>query len=309
MNRTLIFAGLGALATALLVAMLISASIGGKKSNATEVLVATKDMSIGSAIDANNTRWQKWPNASAIPGVIIRDKVKEDDWKEQKIRRALVKGEPITEGALVREIKGSYLAAALEPGMRAVSIDVKAASGVAGFLSPGDRVDVILTYHTRMDTNNAQIGAALLAGEDGMLERASETIVQNARVMAADQDAAGNQAGGERKAKVNKTVTIEVTPKEAEMLVIGTEMGELHFSLRQLGDVTKIDPTASPTTDVTTAKVLREQLKDIGRFDNPNNSQVRVYTPNEVNVIKVIPSDLLGSKDGSKESKAGDIQQ
>ncbi len=292
MNRTLVFAAAGAFGTALLMAIIISASMGGgkEKSPAREILVAAKDLPVGAPLTDSAVRWQKWPDAATIPGALVRDKVKEDEWKEQKLRRSLTAGEPVTSGALVREIKGSYLAASLDEGMRAIAIDVKAASGVAGFLSPGDRVDVILIYRARVGGGD-QLAAA--ATESGLLEKASETIVENVRVMATDQDSLGNTAGGERKAKVNKTVTLEVTPKDAEKIAVATEMGSLHLALRQLGDNSSRRGQSVGTTDLGAAESLRRSIQETG--GGGGTGRVRVYSGAEVQEIKIVPNAGSGA--------------
>lgn len=284
MNRTLVFASVGAVATALLVAMLIGGG-SGKKSDTPkkEILVATKDIALGSELTASNARWQKWPDDATVPGALYRNLVKDEDWKQQKIRRALTKGEPVTEGALVREVKGSYLAAALEPGMRAVSIDVKAASGVAGFLSPNDRVDVILVYTVRMN------GADSTKLQEFIMERASETIIEDARILATDQDAAGN-TGTDRKAKVNKTVTLEVTPEGAEKLALGAQLGDIHLSLRQLGDKTLANQKTKPVvTDVSMNKIMQHAIKlnNENSFEKPIG-QIRFYGNNDAHTVPIV---------------------
>ena len=284
MNRTLVFASVGALATALLVAMLLSAAMGKKsKEPVNEILVATKDLPIGTSLNSSNAHWQKWPSGASVPGALYHGKVKDEDWKDQKIRRALTEDEPITEGSLVRQIKGSYLAAALEPGMRAVTMDVKAASSVAGFVAPGDRVDVILTYSVRVNADTSQHQLQEL-----VVEKASETILQNLRVLATDQDSTGGNSG-ERKAKISKTVTLEVTKEGAEKLALASQIGEVSLAMRQLGD-TKIDETLDhPVTDVTTGKILKKAIDLRNKSDSPTGG-VRVYTNNGVQVVPVVQS-------------------
>lgn len=282
MNKTLVFAFAGALATALLAAMLLSAAFGNKsKAPVQETLVAARDLPIGTSLNKNNVRWQKWPQG-AVPGALIRDKVTENDWKEQKIRRVLTDGEPVTQGALVREVKGSYMAATLEKNMRAVSIDVKAASGVSGFLAPNDRVDVILTYDVRVRSdNNAN------ALQELVLEKASETVLQNLRVLATDQDADGMD--GERKAKVSKTVTLEVSKEGAEKLALAGSMGELHLALRQLGDEKiAVAKATQHVTDVTMGGVLHDAVQRRNNLEGGGGgSSVRVYSGNSVTQVPV----------------------
>lgn len=283
MNRTLIFASVGALATALLVAMLLSASMSGKsKETVQEILVASEDINIGSKLTTSNAHWQKWPDGASVPGALYRDKVKDADWQDQKIRRSMTKDEPITDASLVHDIKGSYLAAALDPGMRAVSIDVKqAASGVGGFVAPGDRVDVILTYNVRVSSDATQNQIQQL-----VVEKASETILQNLRVLATDQDTDGAD-NADRKAKISKTVTVEVTKEGAEKLALAAQLGDISLSMRQLGDNNIDDTMDHPVTDVTTGKILKRAIEMRNNGANPS-AGVRVYTNNGVQVVPVI---------------------
>ena len=87
---------------------------------------------------------------------------------------ASLPNQPVTRGALIRPGERGFLAAALAPGMRAVTVAVSATSGVAGFVFPGDRVDIVLTQEVE-------------GGGDGAALRVSETIIRNIRVLAVDQ--------------------------------------------------------------------------------------------------------------------------
>ncbi len=282
MNRTVLFAGIGALGTALLVAMLLSALLGDKKKSAvpeTEVLVASRDLIIGSELTASNTRWQKWPG-TPVSGALVKDAVKDEDWQKQKIRRPLTEGEPVTQGALLKDTKGSLLAARLEKGMRAVSIDVKAASGVSGFLSPDDRVDVMLTYTMRVSSNSNDN-----ALQEIVMEKGSETILENVRVLATDQDAEGAVAG-EQKAKVSKTITLEVTKEGAEKLALATQMGEIHLALRQMGDTATENTPHTPVTDVSMGLILNKVVEKRNEMESSGNS-VRVYSGHTMQEVPV----------------------
>ena len=89
------------------------------------------------------------------------------------VRSEITAGQPLTQGSIVRPGERGFLAAALGPGMRAVTVAVSATSGVAGFVFPGDRVDLVLTQEVE-------------GGGDGAPLRASETITQHP-VLAVDQ--------------------------------------------------------------------------------------------------------------------------
>ena len=112
---------------------------------------------------------------------------------------AITAGEPVTRGALVRPGDRGFLAAALGPGMRAVTVPVSAKTGVGGFVFPGDKVDLVLTQSVQPD------GGAPL--------KTSETILRNLRVLATDQSTETmHTADGKTMVRAFRTVTLEVTP-------------------------------------------------------------------------------------------------
>jgi pilus assembly protein CpaB len=119
----------------------------------------------------------------------------------------------MTQGALVKPGDRGFLAAALGPGMRAVTVPVSAQSAVAGFVFPGDRVDLMLTQ-------------SVVGGGDGPPLKASETILRNLRVLATDQktdkttDDKGNTV-----VTTYSNVTVEATPKIAEKIAVAQTVG------------------------------------------------------------------------------------
>src|SRR5690606_24529682 len=115
---------------------------------------------------------------------------------------------------------GGFLSAVLEPGTRAVSIAVNPTSGNAGFISPGDRVDLIITRRVRGSQNDGASNESVI----------SETFVRDVRVVAVDQ----MLNNPENVAILAKTVTVEVTPKVAEKINIAAEMGRISIALRSI---------------------------------------------------------------------------
>ena len=105
---------------------------------------------------------------------------------------------------MLKEDKGNFVAALLEPGKRAVAISVKADSMVGGFITPGDFVDVILTYRVKFDDNDDPVAKMII--DQNIDEHATETILENIKVLAIDQTSKNEEA----KIKVAKTVTLEV---------------------------------------------------------------------------------------------------
>ena len=112
-----------------------------------KVLVARKALPVGTLIDAESLSYQAWPkelvqNAYYTEGSPGSDPVK---LIGTVVRNPITAGQPITKGSLVGPNDRGFLAAALGPGMRAVTVPVSNTSGVAGFIFPGDRVDMVLT--------------------------------------------------------------------------------------------------------------------------------------------------------------------
>lgn len=158
-------------------------------------------------------------------------------------------GEPLLTASLTAAGKGNVLAAAMEPGMRAMAIKVSAESMVGGFISPGDKVDVILSYQVKLSGDEKDTAAAKVD------KHASQTILENVNVLAIDQ----NSRKEDDKAKVGRTVTLEVNSAGAEKLVLASEMGELSLSLRALGDdMPKEKKAHNFTTDVEVSSLLQE---------------------------------------------------
>ena len=196
---------------------------------AVEVLVADIDLPAGTIIDSTILDWQAWPDDSLGDGYVAyreedddTDKSDlEEEYYDKIVRRTILAGEPITDAKLFTQEGASFLSGMLEPGMRAVAIRVQDVSGVGGFIMPGDRVDVIVSMKWKIDTEAKKAGAPFT-------EYTSETIVQNARVMGIDQ--AFNDFE-ENVAKAS-AVTIEVTPKQAEIIAISANRGELSLALR-----------------------------------------------------------------------------
>ncbi len=114
-----------------------------------------------------------------------------------------------------------FLAAVLNPGMRGVSVPVNATSGIAGFVFPGDWVDIILTI--RVNEKSEESG-------NNRTRYFSETLLTDVRVLAVDQNIE-NEKG---EVNVAKTATLEVTTKQAEMIAIALEMGSISLSLHSL---------------------------------------------------------------------------
>lgn len=190
-----------------------------------EVAVAARNLPAGTVVQESDVRWQSWPDISLDPTYIVQ----RDGQGTQHIgnlvgtvvRRGISGGDPITFTKVFTRDDAGFLAGALAPGMRAVSIRVNAVSGAAGFITPGDHVDVILTQ---------EIGESGAETTNAAVRRTSETILRAARILAIDQTTDDFVDA----AQVGQTATIEVTPKQAELITVAADMGKLSLALRSL---------------------------------------------------------------------------
>src|SRR3954471_9922627 len=186
-----------------------------------QVLVARNAVHTGQIVKPDDLRWQSWPQGSLAPTYIIEGKRPMSDFVGAVARGSIAPGEPITEGKLVLAGTRGFMSAVLQPGTRAVSVPITATSAVSGFIYAGDRVDVLLTHVLTADKGG------------GGQHTATETILRNARVIAMDQRL--DFAPGD-KPDVAKTATLELTPKQSEIVTLAVKMGDLSLVLRSLQD-------------------------------------------------------------------------
>jgi pilus assembly protein CpaB len=195
-----------------------------------EILVATVPLTAGTLLRAQDVRWQS-VTRPAESGEILRPseaarqiKSELDEGTRAEVYGAAVRpahniaaGESIRRGNIVKPGERDFLQVVLTPGARAIAIPVATGGASTGLLFPGDRVDVILTQNFK--------------GESTVITRrsVSETVVENLRVLAIDTPDAKAPSGS-----FGRTVTLEVTPQQAEKINVATELGKLSLTLRSV---------------------------------------------------------------------------
>lgn len=183
-----------------------------------KVLVANAPIAAGSILRAEQLHWVSWPAEAATNAYMTEANTRMDQVVGSVARTALEAGEPLSPSRVVAANDRSFLAAVLQPGYRAVTVNVSASTGVAGFALPGDHVDVILSR--------------ALPGSGPQKRFVSETVLTDVRVVGMDQ-----RAGSEKKdVVVPQTATLEVTPKGAEVLTVANQLGTLTLALRSLAN-------------------------------------------------------------------------
>jgi pilus assembly protein CpaB len=196
-----------------------------------KVLVANGDLKLGSFVRPDGVRWQNWPKADLDGAYLTDAKAKVTDLVGAVVRQPLASGEPITAAKVVQPGDRGFLAAVLAPGKRAVTINVTTATGMAGFALPGDHIDLILTMVIQPRE------------KDAPTRYLSETVLRDLRVLGMDQKFVDDK----KDPVAPKTASLEVTPKQAEVVAVASEMGLLSLTLRSLTDAEGDDST-SPVT-------------------------------------------------------------
>jgi pilus assembly protein CpaB len=206
----------------------------------TSVLVAARALRPGTLLRSSDLRWQSLPAEQVPSAAITRRPGAEAALLGAVARRTFEAGEPLVPTGFVSPGTPGFLAAALAPGMRAVSIGVDASSSVAGLVQPGDRVDLMLAQSLGEGT----------AGHSAI----GETILQNVRVIAVDQWLAGTAkdapgaALSATQGYVPKTVTLEVDENDAKRLLVAAQLGKVTLAVRALAGAYAVPTRAQDDT-------------------------------------------------------------
>jgi pilus assembly protein CpaB len=187
-----------------------------------DVLVATKDLQMGERLIGGSIGWQSWPKTT-VSSLMITSAAQPDaktKYETARARGAIFEGEPIIDKKLVMPNENGFMSAILPKGMRAISVTVSAETGAGGFILPNDRVDVLLTR--KVDDGSNKKSAS------------SETVLTNVRVLAVDQTF--RPKGDEDKEYVvaDKTATLELDPRQTEVISMAQDMGQLSLTLRSI---------------------------------------------------------------------------
>lgn len=189
----------------------------GSQMATVQVLVARRNLPPGTILKTEDLSWRAWPAGEPVEEYFTGTTGSPERLAGAVVRTGLSRGEPVSRDGVVQPGDRSFLAAVLRPGYRAIAIAVSAATGVAGFVRPGDHVDLILSR--------------VIEGQGGSRRVITDTVLRDVRVVAVDQ-----RAGSEsNEVVVPQTATIEVTPAQAEVVASATELGKLSLALRSIG--------------------------------------------------------------------------
>ena len=191
------------------------------------VLSAAREVASGTLLQPGDMLWKDIAPAELRAGNLVRGSASEAEYAGALAKRDFASGEALSSGDLLKQNDRRFLAAALKPGGRAISIPVDASQSAYGLIEPGNRVDVILTQ------------ALSDQSIDAKQKVVAETILENIRVIAVDQSLIQQVKAPlslqlTSEPRLPKTVTLELTKQQAETVFVALQLGRLQLSLRSM---------------------------------------------------------------------------
>jgi pilus assembly protein CpaB len=263
------------------------------------VLVAAHDILPGAILGDGDLRWEAWPTSSIdeermivqqqqgapapAPAPVetgapapVQSGDPQQDFLNHIARRSIMSGEPMRREMVIKQGDSSVTAANIAKGMRAITISVTPQQGVAGLILPNDKVDIVMNIGVRDITG-------IVGWKDVVLRYTSETIMKDVRVVAINQKLAHEAKDGV--AEPGNLVTLEVTPEQAERLLVSGQLGTLSLTLRSLvpGDNDN-NKAQSYTMDVRASRALSSLVAldlEVNEADMPVDTAAAIVQAKE----------------------------
>lgn len=226
-----------------------------KPGASTMVVVASTPLRFGERVSASKLKLIEWPGESVPAGAFVdlETVVGKDELTARYVLSAIEIDEPVLNSKITIPGQKAKLSTALRAGMKAVSIRVNDVSGIAGFVLPGDRVDVLLTRGGR-------------SGENSTVD----VLLQGVNVLAIDQ-LADERAD---KPSVVRTITFEVSTEEAQKLILGSQIGSLSLALRNIGSADVERPERMSVSDLFGAGASESLAQEIAIQDSEDDGRL-----------------------------------
>ncbi len=269
----------------------------------TQVVVAASKLHFGNKIRREHLRVVDWPAAAvpegsfkSIDDILGKKEAakkgtgkaeaggKEED-KESPARvvlRTIEVNEPILKTKITGFGGRASLSTLIAPGMRATTIRVNDITGVAGFVLPGDRVDILLTRDPTSTGGNKRRGANLQ----------TDVFLQNMKVLAIAQDANADRS----KPAVVKAVTLEVTPTQAQKLTLAQKLGSLSLALRHVNTVNAIAPQSIKARDLRVGEANLAPDPKGGRVKATGGESTLILEPQVAEKKKAVVTKTVSKK-------------
>jgi pilus assembly protein CpaB len=266
------------LAVAVVVALLLSTFVYRQFEKASNVkpvvslhvVVAAKALPLGTRVQASNLRLIPWPAGEPVVGMFTRI----EDCADRALMADVAANELILNSKLAPKEAGAGLPAVIPQGMRALSVAVNDVVGVAGFVTPGTMVDVLVT---------GKVNEGSRGGEDTI----TRTILENVRVLAAGQKIEQDREG---KPQTVPVITLLVSPEDAGRLAMASTEGKIQLALRNTIDTRKVGPPA----------VLEANLFSGGVPAPKRTAPVKVTAPHPAPPAPYVIEVITGSKRENK---------
>ena len=257
----IVLAGLAAALAALVVHSVLrskDAELQKAKLATADIVVAARELPIGTKLQFTDVRMVRWPRDS-MPAGAFTDA---PSIVGSIVKAETVENEPIVASRVYTGDTAGILSLVIPPAMRAMSVAVDEVSDIAGFVLPHARVDVLVALREQ--------------GKPGESEPRSKIVLENVEVLAVAQTTEHKD-----KPQVEKVVTLLVTPEEAERLALASQEGSLRLALRNLNDE-KIIATQGSTVSAMLASYG-------GAYEKPQVSQVHMgwFRRPQVPAVKV----------------------
>lgn len=202
-----------------------------------QVLVAKRDLSYGVELSDEDIGWIDWPKDAIPAGALAKSAAPNapQDLKSSYVRIPISAGEPVRRERLVKGVTAGLMSTMLASGKRAVAIDVSLNNTAGGFILPNDRVDVLRTFRDAAATQ--ELGHDVFG---------SEVVLTNVRVLAMGQTI---EKKGAEPVVTGSTATLELDPRQAELIVLAQRTGQLALTLRPITDALRNDESAEAPAD------------------------------------------------------------
>lgn len=192
------------------------------------MLVASRPLSIGTLLKDDDFREQEVAGDALPEGGFVGGGESLAELRGALLRRFIDPNQPIIRTDVLRPRDRGFLAAVLRPGTRAISVGVDVVTGTAGLIWPGDEVDLILTQNLQQQGQGQESAGRRVVGE---------TILSAVRVIAVDQQISHSGTDSAASRVVARTVTLEVTPEQAERVAVATQLGRISLVVRAIEGV------------------------------------------------------------------------
>lgn len=277
--KLVVILALGLLIALILRGMFLASSAEPAKPKLAQIAAAAAALPAGLLMTTDDVTWRDVPENTVTSAMIRKGTAQAGKLGGAVVRHAVAAEAVINPADIVFPDAAGFLAAALKPGMRAISVAIDDVTGNAGLILPGDRVDLLLTQ--KISTNGATNNNARVA---------SETVLSDLRVIAVGSAMKVPEGENSTAQRGARTVTLEVVPHDAEKVAVAGRLGQLSLALRSLAahragvdEPLDLPPPSGPVWASDVSAAIRAAGNDQPRTDEtgttapPATAKVQIF--------------------------------